>query len=297
MGPYSFGRLRAPASTIGRCSQNGHVLLSPPTQWTLTQTTSWRPQDGHVLHGPPAQCGRLKKRDAAASLFQRLYAHMKLFDVDFVGGDFNLAVKGPVADVFSDAEFMAPGSSPLWGAGGPEGDDEDCTGFLCMPRRPFHWFVNKHGVHTFSNDQLGLNERDESTHYPVFMHLWATYLPGGTRAALRSDAAQSRRLLKAATKNDRKRQRRLNQAAASKVDAATSTATAGQSQSTPSTYPVYPYDVFSVRCCPKRPRCPIASQILPTQCATSGSVIKSPRAAPRFSLRGCNVRALRRVIV
>ena len=115
-----------------------------------------------------------KKRDAATSLHQRLYAHMKLFDVDFVGGDFNMAVKGPVADVFSDAEFMAPGSSPLWGAGGLEGDDEDCTGFLCMPRRPFHWFVNKHGVHAFSNDQLGLNERDESTHHPVFMHFWAS---------------------------------------------------------------------------------------------------------------------------
>ena len=134
---------------------------------------------------------------------------MKLFDVDFVGGDFNMAVKGPVADVFSDAEFMAPGSSPLWGAGGLEGDNVVCTGFLCMPRRTFHWLVNKHGIHTFSNDRLGLNERDESTHDPVFMHLWATYLLGGTRAALRSDAAQSRRLLNAVTKNDRKRQRRL----------------------------------------------------------------------------------------
>ena len=96
-----------------------------------------------------------KKRDAATSLLQHLYAHMKLCEVDFVGGDFNRAVKGPVADVFSDAEFMAPRSSPLWGAGGLEGDNVDCTGFLCMPRRPFHWFVNKHGVHTFSNDQLG----------------------------------------------------------------------------------------------------------------------------------------------
>ena len=173
-----------------------------------------------------------KKRDAATSLLQRFYAHMKMLDVDFIGGDFNLAVKDPVADVFSDAEFMAPGSSPLWGAGCLEGDDEDCTGFLCMPRRPFHWFVNRHGVHTFSNDQLGLNERDEGTHYPVFMHLWATNLPGGTQSALRSDAAQSRRLLKPATKKDRKRQRHLNQADASKVDAATSTATAGQLQPT-----------------------------------------------------------------
>ena len=119
-----------------------------------------------------------------------------------------------MAEVFNDAEFMTPGSSPLWGAGGLEGGNTDCTGFLCMPRRPFHWLVNKRGFHTFDNEQLGLNERDEGTHYPVFMHLWATNLPGGTRAALRSDAAQTRHLLKAATKNDRKRQRRLNQAAA-----------------------------------------------------------------------------------
>ena len=63
-----------------------------------------------------------KKRDAATSLLQRLYAHMRLLDVDFVGGDFNMAVKGPAADVFSDPEFMAPGTVPLWGAGGPEGD-------------------------------------------------------------------------------------------------------------------------------------------------------------------------------
>ena len=134
---------------------------------------------------------------------------MELFDVDFVEGDFNMAVKGPVADVFSDAEFMAARSSPLWGAGGLEGDSVD------------------------DNEQVGLNERDESTHYPVFMHLWAIYLPGGTRAALRSDAAQSRH-----------RQRRLNQAATSKGDPAASTATAGKSQSAPSTRPNYPYDVF-----------------------------------------------------
>ena len=101
-----------------------------------------------------------------------------------------------------------------------------------MPKHPFYWFVKEHGIHTFKNVQLGFNERDEGTHYPVLMHLWATHLPGGTRAALRSDAAQERRLLKAATKNDRKRQRRLHQAAASNVDAATSTVSAGQLQPT-----------------------------------------------------------------
>ena len=55
-----------------------------------------------------------KKRGAATSLLQRLYAHMKMLDVDFIGGNFNLAVRGPVADVFSDTEFMGPGTIPLW---------------------------------------------------------------------------------------------------------------------------------------------------------------------------------------
>ena len=65
-----------------------------------------------------------------------------------------------------------------------------------MPCRSCHWVINKHGVHTFANEQLGLTERerDESTHYPVFMRRWATNIPGGTRAVLRSDAAQTRRL-------------------------------------------------------------------------------------------------------
>ena len=157
---------------------------------------------------------------------------MKMLDVDFMGSDFNMALRGPVADAFSDTEFMGPGSIPLWGAGGLIRDDTDCTSFTCMPKRPFYWFVENHGSHTFKNAQLGLNERDEGTHYPVFMHLWATRLPGGTRASLRSDAAQARRNLRAATKNDRKRQRRLNRADASNVDVATSTASAGQLQPT-----------------------------------------------------------------
>ena len=197
--------------------------------WAFTQATNWSSQDDHLVHGATAHCSRQETRRSHL-IPATFYAHMKLLEVDFVGGDFNRAAKSTIADVFSDPEFIALGSVPLWGAGGPAGDDTNCTGFLCMPSRPFHWLINKHGVHTIANEQLGLTERDESTHYPVFMHLWATYLPGGTRAALRSDAAQSRLFLKAATKIDRKRQRRLNHAAASKVDAATSTATAGQLQ-------------------------------------------------------------------
>ena len=51
VGPYSFGGLWAPTQTTGWCSQNGHVLLSPPTQH-----------------------GRQERRHR--------HAHMKLFDVD-----------------------------------------------------------------------------------------------------------------------------------------------------------------------------------------------------------------------
>ena len=197
-----------------------------------------------------------KTRDAATSLLQRLYAHMMLLGVELVGGDFNSAAKGIIAYIFSDPEFMAPGSVPLWGAGGLEGDDTDCTGFLYIPRRHFHWIIKKHGVHTFANKQLGLNERDESTHYPVFMHLWATHLPGGTRASLRSDAARARRALRATGKNERKRQRRLFQAAESKADPVTSTATAGKLQSAPlkrlrtasPTHPAY-HRNFPITCC------------------------------------------------
>ena len=88
-------------------------------------------------------------------------------------------------------------------------------------------------IYPVANKQLGLNERDESTHYQVFMHLWATHLPGGTRVSLRSDAAQVRRNLRAAGKNVRKLQRRLFQAAQSKADPVTCTATAGKLQSAP----------------------------------------------------------------
>ena len=95
--------------------------------------------------------------------------HMVRLDVDFVGGDFNTVVNGPVVDVFFDSELMASGSFPLWGAGGLEGANADCT--VCMLRHPFHWRVHKHGAHTFSNDQLGLAKRDTGTHHPVLMHL------------------------------------------------------------------------------------------------------------------------------
>ena len=43
-------------------------------------------------------------------------------DVDFIGGDFNMAVNGPVATVFNDQEFQAPGASTPLGTRCPQRD-------------------------------------------------------------------------------------------------------------------------------------------------------------------------------
>ena len=56
-----------------------------------------------------------KKRDASTDLLQRLKGHMREHNVDFIGGDFNMSAFSTVGDVFTDAEFSAPGNSLLWG--------------------------------------------------------------------------------------------------------------------------------------------------------------------------------------
>ena len=54
-----------------------------------------------------------KKRDASADLLQRLHGYMREYNVDFIGGDFNMSAFSTVSDVFSDPEFSAPGHSCL----------------------------------------------------------------------------------------------------------------------------------------------------------------------------------------
>ena len=55
-----------------------------------------------------------KKRDASTELLQRLYGFLREHNVDFIGGDFNMSAFSTVGDVFTDAEFSAPGNSLLW---------------------------------------------------------------------------------------------------------------------------------------------------------------------------------------
>ena len=74
---------------------------------------------------------------------------------------------------------------------------------FCVPRRPYHWCVNKHGCHQFANEQVSLAERDWGPHLQAFLYLWATNMPGGNRSVMRIDEDQTQRMLRAATKNER----------------------------------------------------------------------------------------------
>ena len=55
-----------------------------------------------------------KQRDASTELLQRLHGYMKQYNVDFIGGDFNMSAFSTVGDVFSDPEFSEPGNSFPW---------------------------------------------------------------------------------------------------------------------------------------------------------------------------------------
>ena len=118
-----------------------------------------------------------KKRDASTELLQRLYGQMREHNVDLIGGDFNMSAFSTVGDVFTDAEFSAPGNSLLWGLGALEEPNRECAGFLIKPKRPFEWRVHSHGCYKFDNATLGLGPRDQSAHLPVVLHLRTTNLP------------------------------------------------------------------------------------------------------------------------
>ena len=132
------------------------------------------------------------KRDASTDLLQRLHGYMCEYNVDFIGGDFNMSAFSTVGDVFTDQEFSAPGNSLLWGLGALEEPNRECAGFLIMPKRSYEWRVHSHGCYKFDNAPLGLGPRNQSAHLPVFLHLRNTNVPGPS-SIMRSDQAQQRR--------------------------------------------------------------------------------------------------------
>ena len=134
-----------------------------------------------------------KKRHASTELLQFLHSKMLEYNVDFIGGDFNMSAFSTVSDVFSDPEFSAPGHSCLWGLGALDEQHRECTGFLIMPKRPYEWRVDSHGCYKIDNSALGLGPRDQSAHLPVFLHFRNTDIPG-PNGAMRSEQAKQRRL-------------------------------------------------------------------------------------------------------
>ena len=133
-----------------------------------------------------------KKRAASTDLLRRLHGYMCEYNVDFIGGDFNMSAFSTVGDVFTDELFSAPGNSLLWGLGALDEPNRECAGFLIMPKRPYEWRVDSHGCCEFDSAALGFGPRDQSAHLPVFLHLRTTNLPGPS-SVMRSEQAQQRR--------------------------------------------------------------------------------------------------------
>ena len=132
---------------------------------------------------------------------------MEQYNVDFIGGDFNMSAFSTVGDVFSDPEFSAPGNSFLWGLGALEEPNRECTGFLIMPKRPYEWRVDTHGCYKYDNAALGFGPRDQTAHVPVFLHFRTTNLPGPD-SIMRSEHAQQRRFQRRHNRHERVRIRR-----------------------------------------------------------------------------------------
>ena len=93
---------------------------------------------------------------------------MREHNVDLIGGDFNMSAFSTVGDVFSDAEFSAPGNSFLWGLGALEEPSRECAGFLIMPKCPYEWRVHSYGCYKFDNATLDLGPRDLTAHLLFF---------------------------------------------------------------------------------------------------------------------------------
>ena len=126
---------------------------------------------------------------------------MILHSVDFIGGDFDVGAFSTVGDGFSDPEFAAPGNSLLCGLGGLDDTCRECTGFIIMLRHPQTWRVYSHGCYKFDNADMGFGPRDLTAHFPAFLHLRVTNLPGPDRI-VRSD------MEKVAGRYERKRLRK-----------------------------------------------------------------------------------------
>ena len=161
---------------------------------------------GHVLLSPcPQRCGpKATPRFLFFDAFTLTWCSTK---VDFIGGDFNMSAFSTAGDVFADPELAALGNSLLWGLCGLDDSCREYTGFIIMHWRPCEWRVDADGCYKYDNAQLGFGPLEQSAHFPVYLHLRTTILPGPD-SITRSAQAQQRRMDRAAGQYERKRLRK-----------------------------------------------------------------------------------------
>ena len=143
-----------------------------------------------------------KKRDASTELLQRLHGYMREHNVDFIDGDFNMSAFSMVSDVFTVAEFSAPGNSFLWDLVHWRSRIVNALGFSSCQS------VLMSGVciHMAATGLSMLRLAWESAHFPVFLHLCTTDLPGPS-SVMRSEQAQRRRFERRHNKERMRRRR------------------------------------------------------------------------------------------
>ena len=197
--PHAHGRRRTRHflnSDTKRIPRAGRLAVSP--RWShvgYCACSQW----AHLPQSRVAQCTRtmwLPNSAMLPLLFSNAFTHMIGLDS---GGDFHVAVNGSSAAVFNNEEFTAPRSS--LGIGGLDEAHAVSTGLLCMPRRSYDGFVNRHGCHRFSSEQLGLTERNQAQSSLIF-----------ARGAMRSNEAQTRSTPRAPIKYERMGQCKWEQA-------------------------------------------------------------------------------------
>ena len=203
---------RRAARTLPSCStrtRSSPTLLSSPSPRPLPARTRAKWRHWWFVDCCVALSGSLTVTFCSVHVHNvgRLHAHMVQHNVDFIGGDFNMSAFSTAGDVFENREFAALGNSLLWGLCDLDDSCRECTGFIIMPWRPYEWRVDADGCYKFDNAELGFGHRDQTAHFPVYLHLRTTNLPGPD-SITRSAQAQQRRMDRAAGKYERKRLRK-----------------------------------------------------------------------------------------
>ena len=130
------------------------------------------------------------------------------FDVDVIADDFNMLATMR----FLSCSVRMATSLPLlaahhyWALVGPTRDMRIAWAFICMPKLPFGWFVQRHGCFTFTNEQFRTAKRDQGAHHPHCMHLVTTNDPGDWRARRDRSSCKKQQELKDVeqSKNDKR---------------------------------------------------------------------------------------------